>query len=203
MLIRHSGPLPRGTVPFRTGDPFRVIRAVRSGAVKSSVVDEQGREQILGLFLPGELVGLDAIASGRHSTSGETPETTELCSFSFPEVAAPLSRLPQLARRPLELTSEAILRAPMYRGEASAEERIAAFLLEIRRRDPASAATPDCVRLRMGRRDIASELRLAPETVSRVLHRLADQGLIAIERRAVHLPDPARLARLAAPVLRE
>jgi CRP/FNR family transcriptional regulator len=200
MLIAHSEILPRGTALFRIGEPFRALRVVRTGSVKTYVIDEHGREQVLGIFLPGELIGLDAISSGRHPSHGETLEESALCVFSFPEAAALFARLPALAERLLARMSEAIVRASMYGGDFSAQERLAAFLLDLERR--LHPHRPGELSLGMSRRDIASHLRLAPETLSRVLRRFREEGLVEVRRRLVRLRDRRRLIQLAAPVLR-
>ena len=76
VLVHHVGPLPAGTHLFREGEPFTAIAAVRSGSVKTWRVDSDGREQVLGFHLPGEVIGLSAIDGARYPCSAVALEET-------------------------------------------------------------------------------------------------------------------------------
>ncbi|HET6604568.1 MAG TPA: helix-turn-helix domain-containing protein [Xanthomonadaceae bacterium] len=202
-LVEHIGPFHAGEHLFREGDPFTAIAAVRAGTVKTYVVDSHGREQVLGFFLPGEVIGLNAIHASRYPCNALALDTVTLCRFSFPAMATLATRLPGLQAQLFRLLSRDIDKAALLAGDFSADERMAAFVLGLSRRYAARGFSPTRFTLSMARTDIANYLRLAPETVSRVLRRFRSDGLIRIDRREVELTDLARLQALAQPVLRD
>ncbi len=202
VLVEHVGPLQAGAHVFREGDPFDAIAAVRSGTVKTSRVDREGREQVLGFHFPGEIIGLSAIDGERYPCNAIALDTVQLCRFSFPKIAVLATRLPGLQKQLFRLLSRDISHAERLSGDHSADERIAAFLVGMSRRLAARGFSPDRFELTMPRTDIANYLRLAPETVSRVLRRLQDEGRIHVRRREVELVDAAGLETLAEAMLR-
>lgn len=202
-LVEHVGPFHAGDHLFREGDPFTAIAAVRAGTVKTYTVDALGREQVLGFFLPGEVIGLNAIHGGRFPCNALALDTVMLCRFSFPAIATLAGKLPGLQAQLFRLLSHDIHKAALLAGDFSADERMAAFLISLSRRFATRGYAPTQLYLSMSRTDIANYLRLASETVSRVLRRFQDEGLIEVNRREFQLLDLARLQALAAPVLRD
>src|SRR6478609_3746550 len=128
MLVAHVGPFQEGEHIFREGDPFEAIAAVRVGTVKTYVTDNEGREQVLGFFLPGEVIGLNAISHARYPCDAIALDTTMLCRFSFPKMALLATRLPGLQAQLFRLLSRDIGRAALLAGDWSADQRLAAFL---------------------------------------------------------------------------
>ena len=202
VLVEHVGPLRQGEHVFREGDPFEAIAAVRAGTVKTYLVDRDGREQVLGFHLPGEVIGLNAIDGETYPCNAVALDTVMLCRFSFPKISMLAARLPGLQQHLFRLMSRDIGRAALLAGDYSADQRMAAFLVGFSRRLAARGFSPDRFQLTMARTDIANYLRLAPETVSRVLKRLQDDRLLAIDRREVELLQRQALEVLAAPILR-
>ena len=202
VLVEHVGPYREGEHIFREGDPFKAIAAVRSGTVKTYVTDLAGREQVLGFFLPGEMIGLNAISRSRYPCNAVALDTVTLCRFSFPRMATLATRMPELQQQLFRLLSEDIGKASLLAGDFSADERMAAFLITLARRYEARGFQPNRFTLAMARADIANYLRLAAETVSRVLRRFQDDGLVRVQRRDVELLDRARLEEIARNVLR-
>ena len=202
MLVEHVKPLRPGTHVFREGDAFDAIAAVRIGTVKTSRVDREGREQVLGFHFPGEIIGLSAIDGERYPCNAIALDSVQLCRFSFPRIAVLAARLPGLQKQLFRLLSRDIGHAERLSGDHSADERIAAFLVGISGRLAARGFAPDRFQLTMARTDIANYLRLAPETVSRVLRRFQDEGKIRVRRREVELKDRAGLETLAEAMLR-
>ncbi|HXV39434.1 MAG TPA: cyclic nucleotide-binding domain-containing protein [Steroidobacteraceae bacterium] len=202
MLVEHSGPYRAGDHLFREGDPFNAIAAVRSGTVKTYVTDADGREQVRGFFLPGEVIGLDAISESRYPCNAVALEPVMLCRFSFPTLASLATRMPGLQQQLFRLLSHDIGNAALLAGNHTAEDRLAAFLVGLSRRYASRGFRADRFQLTMSRADIANYLRLAAETVSRILRRFQDERLIRVRRREIELLDPARLEKSAAAVLR-
>ena len=203
VLVEHVGPVHAGEHVFREGDPFEAIAAVRAGTVKTYVIDRDGHEHVQGFHLPGEVIGLNAIDGDRYPCNAVALDTVMLCRFSFPMMATLASRMPGLQRHLFNLLSQDIGKASLLAGSFTADERLAAFIVMLSRRFAERGFSPTRMRLTMARTDIANYLRLAPETVSRVLRRMQDTGLLAVDRREVQLLDRAQIDALAAPVLRE
>ncbi len=202
VLIEHIGPMRAGTHIFREGEPFDAIAAVRDGTVKTYVVDRDGHEQVLGFYFPGEIVGLNAIDDERYPCNAVALDEVTLCRFSFTRIASLASRLPGLQKQLFRHLSRDIGRASSLAGDHSADERVAAFLVLLSRRMAAVGLPAERLRLTMPRTDIANFLRLAPETVSRVLRRLQDEGLIRVHRRELEVLDRPRVEQLAAAIVR-
>ena len=202
VLVEHVGPFHAGEHIFREGDPFEAIAAVRAGTVKTYVIDREGHEHVLGFHLPGEVIGLNAIDGDHYPCNAIALDTVMLCRFSFPKIAVLATRLPGLQRQLFRLLSRDIGRAALLAGDWSADQRMAAFLVGLSHRLAARGFSPNRFQLTMARTDIANYLRLAPETVSRVLRRFQEEGLLRVDRRELELVDRQALDLLAAPILR-
>jgi CRP/FNR family transcriptional regulator len=202
VLVEHVGPYHEGEHIFREGDPFTAIAAVRSGTVKTYVTDHEGREHVQGFFLPGEVIGLNAISQARYPSNAVALDSVMLCRFSFPNIAALATRMPGLQLQLFKLLSSDIGKAALLSGNFSADERMAAFLITLSRRYAARGFSANRFLLTMTRTDIANYLRLASETVSRVFRRFQDDGIIEVDRREITLKDRARLEAMAENVLR-
>ena len=203
MLVEHVGPLRAGDHLFRTGDPFEAIAAVRAGTVKTYVIDRDGREHVLGFHFPGEVIGLDGIDGESYPCNAVALDTVMLCRFSFPMMATLAGRMPGLQRHLFNLLSQDIGKASVLSGNFTADERLAAFLVMLSRRFAERGFSASRMRLTMARTDIANYLRLAPETVSRVLRRLQDEGVLKVDRRDMEILQPEVLDALAHHVLRD
>lgn len=202
-LVEHVGPFRAGDQVFRTGDPFRAIFAVRAGTVKTRAFDQDGREQVLGFYLPGEMVGLNAIYPERFPCDAVALDTAYFCRFSFPAMSALASRLPAVQRHLFRLLSKEIGTASQLAGDHSADERVAAFLVDLAGRCEARGFSGTRLHLSMSRGDIANYLRLAAETVSRVLGRFRERRLLALEGREVELLEPRRLREIGRSLLQD
>jgi len=190
----------RGDHLFRAHERFHDIFVVRSGAAKTYVIQPSGEEQVIGFHMPGDIVGLDAIDSGQHPCNAMVLDTSCVCPLPFEQVvqlgarsAAIQSRLTRrLSRRIVD--NEALLQ---ILGQKTAEQRMAAFLLHISTKQHNLGLSATDINLPMARADIASYLALAVETVSRVLTRLQDRGLLKVTRNLVQILDLESLTRTA------
>ncbi|WP_305805121.1 helix-turn-helix domain-containing protein [Stenotrophomonas sp. YIM B06876] len=198
ILVDHVGPYHAGDPVFSTGEEFNAIAAVRAGMVKTFVIDSSGNEQVLGFSLPGELIGLNAIHTSRYPCNAVALDTVHLCRFSFPRMSLLACRMPGLQDKLFSLLSAEIGKAGLLATNCRTEARMAAFLLDLSERYAQRGFSATQFNLAMSRADIANYLRMAPETVSRVLKRLSDEGVIAVKQRAVAVLDPERLAGFAA-----
>ncbi|MCP5151104.1 MAG: helix-turn-helix domain-containing protein [Ectothiorhodospiraceae bacterium] len=190
----------RGEHLFRAGESFENVYVVRSGAVKTYVISSQGDVHVTGFHLPGDLVGADAIASGQHVCSAEALDTCSICVLPFDRLTALCMRSPTVQLRLLKHLSSTIVRdeALLLRlGQRTAEQRLAAFLLEQAERRRVQGYSPYEVNLAMSRADIGSYLALAVETVSRILTRLQEHDIITVQRNRIRIRDLAALEALA------
>jgi CRP/FNR family transcriptional regulator len=202
VLVEHYGPLAPGDHIFREGDRFDAIAAVRAGTVKTYVVDPDGQEHVLGFHLPGEIIGLNGIDGEHYPCNAVALDTVMLCRFSFPKMAVLAARLPGLQRQLFRLLSRDIGRAELLAADWSADQRMAAFLMGLSQRLQSRGFSAHRFQLSMPRTDIGNDLRLAPETVSRVLRRFHQEGMVRVDGRELELVDVDALHALAAPILR-
>jgi len=191
-----------GDFVVRRGDALREVHMVRKGGVKAYVVASDGREQVLGFHLPGELVGLDAIHLDCHPGDIVALESSEFCRLSFDDILSLSSREPRVQQQLLRLVSCELGRASQLAGDLNAEERVASFLLDLKHRARASGEKIHVMRLTMSRRDMANYLRLAAETVSRVFGRFRARGWVDVTGRKVRLLDADALYRVCQNSLR-
>lgn len=202
VLVEHVGPIAEGEYIFREGETFDAIAGIRQGTVKTYVIDLNGKEQVQGFYLPGEVIGLSAISQGRYPCNAVALEPVQLCRFTFSRLATLSAKLPALQDRLFRLLSEDIGKAALLAGDFSAAERMAAFVVELSRRYRARGLPPGQFRLPMARVDIANYLGLAPETISRIIRRFQQDGLLHVQGRHVEISDLPRLSAMASNVLR-
>ena len=200
-IVQRPPPLRRGEVLYRTGAQFHSIYAVRSGSLKIFSGSEDGHEQILGFYLPGELVGLDGMDRDIHKCTAIALETTSLCNMPFNQLSALCERIPGLQKRLFRLIGREIgveHELLMMMGQKDAEERLAIFLVTLAARFKRRGYSQTEFRLPMSRHDLANYLGLTPETVSRLFGRFRKTGLIDTDRSLVKLLDMPQLLGLCA-----
>lgn len=185
---------------YRQGDKFDNLYVVRSGCVKQSQIMEDGAEQVIGFSLPGELLGLDAIATGKYSESALTLDTTAVCKLEFAKFEYLYEKIPGLAKQVLKMAGQELIEEHDHRMAISTknvEERLAIFLSSMSTRYKLLGFSAYELSLPMSRQDIGNYLGMAPETVSRTTTALIEQGLIEIQGRTVTIKDPDKLKKLA------
>jgi CRP/FNR family transcriptional regulator len=194
-IIDRKRPLSRGDHLFRNGDRFQSLYAVRSGSLKTYATSADGQEQVMGFLLPGELVGLDAIADGHHPLSAKALETTSVCEIPFTQLESLSGQLPGLQHELLRVMSQEIRddeQNMVVLGQKSAEERLAAFLIGLSNRFRRRGFSPNEFNLSMSRGDIGNYLGLALETVSRLFTRFQNEELLRVDRKHIELLDRDR-----------
>jgi CRP/FNR family transcriptional regulator len=190
----------RGAHLFRQGDAFHSLYAIRVGMFKTCVSTPAGHEQVTGFQMAGDIVGLDGIAQDRHACDAVALESAEVCVIPFVGMEALSLQMAALQRHVHRLMSREIVRehgVMLLLGSMRADERVAAFLVNLFERLEARGYSGFELVLRMTREEIGSYLGLTLETVSRTFSRFADEHLIDIKHRQVRLLDPAALLRLA------
>jgi CRP/FNR family transcriptional regulator len=193
--------IKRGESIFGTGDEFNAIYAIRSGFFKTSVVDGEGREQVTGFFMGGELLGMEGIGSGSHNSTAVALEDSEVCVMPYSLVESMAHDYPQLQRHLHSVLSREIVRdhgVMMLLGSMRAEERLAAFLSNLSKRFVRRGYSQSDFHLRMTREEIGSYLGLKLETVSRLFSQFQKDGLIEVEQKHVRIVDIAGLEKILA-----
>ena len=187
-------------VLYRAGEPFTTLYAIRMGSFKTLVMAEDGREQITAYHMAGDIVGLDGIGEERHACEAIALEDSEVSALPFAKLNDLAHRVPALRRNLFRLISRDLRRGQdmmLQLGSMRAEERLAAFLLNLAERHRSRGYSASEFTLRMTREEIASYLGLKLETVSRVFSHLHEQGLIQVQGRAIKLLDLPALSQLA------
>jgi CRP/FNR family transcriptional regulator, anaerobic regulatory protein len=187
-----------GSVLYREGDRFQNIYAVRSGTLKSSLALADGREQISGFYMAGELIGLDGVAQGKHASSATALEDSEICAIPYKhltDLSAASEGMRDVVGRLMsrEIVHEHNLM--MLLGSMNAEERLAAFLLNLSQRMKARGYSASEFHLRMSRAEIGSYLGMSLETVSRTFTAFQQQGLLEVDKRHIRVKNPDGLTR--------
>jgi len=186
-LVKNRKVFTKGQHIFRGGDETKAIYIVSSGSIKSYVVMENGEEQVLGFYLAGDVIGLDAMGSQQHRSSSIALETVTVCKLSLAELYART-----LGKGFLDMVSDNLLREHnlmMMLARKDADGRLASFLIDLSKRAEKHGHPVDVIKLTMTRQDVANYLGLAIETVSRVLRRFQNSGMLKVNRRQITIYD--------------
>ncbi|MEQ6291452.1 fumarate/nitrate reduction transcriptional regulator Fnr [Vogesella sp. GCM10023246] len=200
-VIRQSRRLKRGEYLFRSGEGFRSLYAVRTGFFKTCVSSQDGREQVTGFHMSGELMGLDGISASQHGCDAIALEDSEVCELPFNRMETLGRDIPSLQHHFFRLMSREIVRdqsVMLLLGNMKAEERLAAFLLNLSQRLAARGFAANDFILRMSREEIGSFLGLKLETVSRTLSKFQQQSWLKVDHKHIQMLQPEALKALVA-----
>jgi len=200
-LIVQRVKVKKGAALYRAGDPLRSLYAVRIGSFKTSMVSVDGREQVTGFQIPGEMLGLDAISADEHVCNAFALEDSEVCPLHFAQLEKLAQNLPSLQHNLNKLLSREIVRDHsmlMLMGNLNSDERLAAFLLNLSQRLSMRGYSSREFVLKMRREEIGSYLGLRLETVCRGIAHLRDQTLVEISGRNVKILNMDGLKHLVA-----
>ena len=195
-LVATRRTLKRGEVLFRSGDPFEALYAVRTGFFKTCVPTHDGRDQVTGFQMAGELLGMDGIGAERHRCDAVALEDSQVCVIPYEQLEALSSEFIDLQRQFHRIMSREIVRdygVMLLLGSMRAEARVAAFLLNLAQRLRTRGFSPTSLVLRMTREEIGTYLGLKLETVSRCFSRFQDDGILAVKQRHIEVLNPAAL----------
>ncbi|MFZ4536326.1 fumarate/nitrate reduction transcriptional regulator Fnr [Propionivibrio sp.] len=198
-LVSTRKRIMRGDHLYHTDQSFDSIYAVRSGFFKTCVLDEAGREQVTGLHMTGELLGLDGISTETHSCNAVALVDSEVCTIPFSHLEDLSREIHTLQKHFHKVMSREIIRdhgVMLLLGTMRAEERLAAFLLNLSQRFTARGYSPAEFNLRMTRVEIGSYLGLKLETVSRAFSHFQESGLIEVQHKHIRILDIPGLKKL-------
>jgi CRP/FNR family transcriptional regulator len=189
----------RGESLYRTDDRFTSLYAVRNGFFKSTALLENGRDQVTGFSMTGEVLGMDGIGPERHTCNTIALEDSDVCAIPFAGLQELAHEFPSLQHHFREMMSREIVRehgVMLLLGSMNAEERLAMFLLNLSQRFAARGYSPSEFNLRMTREEIGSYLGLKLETVSRTLSKFQEEGLLGVQQKFIHILDNTGLERV-------
>ena len=198
-LVYTRRKLNHGEDLYRTGDAFSAIYAIRSGFLKNELVLRDGRSQVMGFYMPGEVMGMDGINAGAYACTAVALEDTEVCAIPLSRIEETSHGLRDLAHRVHQIMSKEIVRDQRMvalLGGKDAKARLAAFLVDLSDRLAARGYESSDFELPMTREDIGSFLGLKLETVSRLFSKLRDRKLIEVQKRHIRILDIAGLRQL-------
>lgn len=198
-LVATRRTVKRGTSLFHNGETFTSIYAIRTGFFKTSVITEDGRDQVTGFQMAGEIIGLDGIVNDQHTCDATALEDAEVCVMPFDRIEEISREVNALQHHVHKIMSREIVRehgVMLLLGSMRAEERLAAFLLNLVQRLQTRGFSKTELVLRMTREEIGSYLGMKLETVSRTFSKFSDDGIVEVQQRKINIRDAAALQRI-------
>jgi CRP/FNR family transcriptional regulator len=195
-LVTTRRKVVRGDSLYRNGEKFSALYAIRTGFFKTSVAAEDGRDQVTGFQMAGEVIGLDGIVSDHHTCDAVALEDAEVCVMNFDRLEDLSREINALQRHVHKIMSREIVRengVMLLLGSMRADERLAAFLLNLVQRLHTRGFSQSELVLRMTREEIGSYLGLKLETVSRTFSKFVEEGIVEVKQRHVRILNPDAL----------
>lgn len=201
-LVGTRRKVKRGVALFRHGEAFTSLYAIRTGFFKTCIATEDGRDQVTGFQMAGEIMGLDGIVSDHHTCNAVALEDAEVCVMPFDSIEELSREVKSLQHHVHKIMSREIVRehgVMLLLGSMRADERLAAFLLNLAQRLHARGFSQSELVLRMTREEIGSYLGLKLETVSRTFSKFVEEGMIEVKQRYIHIVNTDGLKRIVNP----
>lgn len=194
----HHTRLRREQTLYQVGQSCQHLYAVKTGFLKATLPDSTPHLQVVGFPMRGSLIGIEGIASGRHTVDLVALSDCDLVALPL-ETLSLLSRdCPGLSRSMCFVMAGELARelSVSQRRGLSAKARIGRFLLDWSERFANMGYARNVFNLPMSRGDMGSYLGMAQETATRALFSLEEDGLISIDRRTVCIHDRRALLTL-------
>ena len=198
-LVANRRAIARGESLFRAGETFLSLYAVRTGFFKTRVSSEDGRDQVTGFQMAGELLGLDGISTDNHTCDAVALEDSQVCVIPYNQLEGLSREFTELQHQFHKIMSREIVRdhgVMLLLGSMRAEERLAAFLLNLTQRLQARGFSASSLILRMTREEIGSYLGLKLETVSRSFSKFQEEGILDVKQRQIRILAQEKLEKL-------
>ena len=198
-IVATRRKVKRGSTLFRNGETFTSLYAIRTGFFKTCVATEDGRDQVTGFQMAGEIIGLDGIVHDHHTCDAIALEDAEVCVMPFDGLEELSREITALQSHVHKVMSREIVRehgVMLLLGSMRAEERLAAFILNLVQRLHTRGFSSQELVLRMTREEIGSYLGLKLETVSRTFSKFVEEGMVEVKQRHIRILDTAALQRL-------
>ncbi len=200
-LVRRNRTLRKGEAIYHAGERFTGIYALKSGTAKLVRASEADHDSIIAVLLPGELLGFDGLATGKHLCSLVALETSSYCELSAHDLDQLSMKSPAIQQLLLQRTGEQLEHCieRIAISQRPAEERLAAFLLDLSQRYRLRGFSSSQFHLSLTRHEIGNHLGLALETVSRLLGKLEADRKIRVQGKFIHILDGERLRPVGSP----
>jgi CRP/FNR family transcriptional regulator len=198
-LVATRRKIKKGTTLFSNGDKFTSLYAIRTGFFKTCLASEDGRDQVTGFQMAGEIIGLDGIVNDQHSCDAIALEDAEVCVMPFDRIEEISREVTALQHHVHKILSRESVRehgVMLLLGSMRAEERLAAFLLNLVQRLHSRGFSQSELVLRMTREEIGSYLGLKLETVSRTFSKFVDDGIVEVKQRHVRILNAEALQHM-------
>jgi CRP/FNR family transcriptional regulator len=186
----------KGESLFNQGERLESLYAIRSGFFKTTMTTIEGKEQVSGFQMMGEMLGMDAISTEHHNCNAIALVDSVVYGVDFFQLQQLAREFPALQHNFIKLMSDEIVHSRtvlLMMGTMNSDERLAAFLLNISGRFALRGYSPIFFILRMRREEIASYLGLRMETICRAVTRLRERSLANLSGREVEILDLPRL----------
>lgn len=197
LSIASEKTVNRGELIFSEGDPGDGFYIIVEGMIKVFKLSMEGKEHILHLFGPGEPIGEVPVFSGDFfPASASAVESSRLLCFPRKGMIALINSDPDLALNMLAVMAKRLRRFTVQVENLALKEvpaRLAGYFLILAEEQNNHKQ----IELKISKGQLAAFLGTTPETISRMLKRISDQGLIIVEGHRIILTDYSGLSELA------
>ena len=199
-VIKPKKTLHKGDHLFLQGDHFKGLLAIKSGAAKLVANDHHGNEHILNILLPGEPLGFDGIYNEKYQCSAIALETVSFCELPAQNIEELFQNVPTLSRELFRHASKKMMedKGTIVLNKRPAEERLASFLIHLSDKFKTRGFSSSEFTLSLSRQEIGNYLGLALETVSRLLKKFQQEGLIDVKSKKIKLNNIPKLRSIFA-----
>jgi CRP/FNR family transcriptional regulator len=195
-IVQRREVFPAERALFHQGTPLRSLFLVCRGAVKTQRVTSAGGMVVTAFHLPGEMVGLDALGDPEYCCDAVATVDSEVCKLNVARLLGHCAGQPAIHAWLIRRIG-AYLRQKdadlSWATRMRTDERVLRFFVGLDRRlNGAVGAAGRETRLPMKKQDVARYLHMTPETLSRNLAKLRDDGLLRLNDDRFALPDAQR-----------
>ncbi|MDG6773392.1 fumarate/nitrate reduction transcriptional regulator Fnr [Thiomicrorhabdus sp. ZW0627] len=199
-IVQRKAPLQKNQMLFSAGDKFTSLFAIRAGVIKVYSFSDGGEEIIHGFYLPGDVVGIDALASKVYMFNAMALDSTSVCAVPFDELSDLSQKIPHLNQQVFNIMSKEVVEGRLHSElltKKNADQRIAQFIWSMAERFKSRGYHYLEFRLSILHRDVAVYLGLTPETVSRILAKLHQDNVVTWKKKELQIHDEVALRTLA------
>jgi len=200
-ITSTEGKFERDDRIYRTGDRFKSIFVVQRGSIKTEAVTYDGRAVVTGFYLPGDLFGIEGIGNKTRSCDAVALSNAWVCELPFLQLEGLCRSNPALQHNLISVLGRKIGRddhAILMMHNMRAECRVSRFLTIFHERLKSFYGEEiKVITLPMTKDDIAKYLGFTPETLSRILTKLSNEGVIRNRSKTIEILDIQSLYRRA------
>lgn len=199
-IVDRKTPLKKNQHLYQIGDKFSSLFAIRAGVIKLYSFSDSGEEVIHGFYLPGDVLGVDALASKVHMLNAIAVDTVSVCALPFDQLSDLSLKVPVLNQQIMHVMSKEVNEGRVHSEmliKRNADQRVAQFIWNMAERYRQRGYVYDEFRLNVLHRDVAVYLGLTPETVSRILAKFHADNIVTWKKKEVHIHNERLLSELA------